>query len=62
MKRLVFKKWVNWLILGIMLLCCLVMAGECESTVMFILTKLGAMVIFGLSGYLYFKFGRKEIL
>lgn len=62
MKRLVFKKWVNWLVVGLMMLSVFTLAGECENTLMFIATK-GIAIVVLLTGFkLLFKFGRKEII
>jgi len=62
MKRLVFKKWVNWLIVGVAVLSAMSLIGECEGTFMFIITKVfGLGVLYG-SYKLLAKFGRHEVL
>jgi len=62
MKRMVFKKWVNWLIVGVMLLSIMTIAGECESTIIFIASKGIAVIVFYASYKLLAKFGRHEVL
>ncbi len=62
MKRLVFKKWVNWLIVAIMFLAVMTLAGECESTTTFIISKSVALLIVYLTGILLAKYGRHEVL
>lgn len=62
MKRLVFKKWVNWLIVGVMLLAVMTLGGECESTMMFLATKGIALGVIYITFKLLAKFGRHEVL
>ena len=62
MKRKVFKKWVNWLIVGIMLLAVMTLVGECESTTIFITSKVAALVVVYVAGKLLAKYGRREVL
>jgi hypothetical protein len=62
MKRLVFKKWVNWLIVGIMLLAVMILIGECENTITFIVSKGIALGVVYVTGKLLAKFGRREVL
>lgn len=62
MKRLVFKKWVNWLIVGVMVLAIMTLIGECENTMMFIGSKAVALLVVYVTGKLLAKFGRHEVL
>lgn len=62
MKRLVFKKWVNWLFVGVMLLAVMSLVGECENTMTFIISKGVALVVVYVTGKLLVKFGRHEVL
>ena len=62
MKKLVFKKWVKWFLAGLMLVCILVVGGECENTTPFIVTKTIATLVFYLSFKLLIKFGTREVL
>lgn len=62
MKRLVFKEWVNWLIVGIMLLAVMSLTGECESIMMFIASKGIALVVVFITGKLLARYGRHEVL
>ena len=62
MKKVVFKKWVNWLVFGLMILSVFTLAGECESTLMFIATKGIACLVLVVGFKLLSRFGRKEIL
>ena len=62
MKRIVFKKWVNWLIVGIMVLAVMSLVGECENTATFIVSKGVALFVVYVTGKLLAKFGRREVL
>lgn len=62
MKRLVFKKWVNWLVFGLMILSVFTLAGECEDTLMFIATKGIACLVLVAGFKLITKYGRNEVL
>lgn len=62
MKRLVFKKWVNWLMVGVMVLAAMSLTGECENTITFIASKGIALGVVYISGKLLAKFGRREVL
>ena len=62
MKRMVFKKWVNWLFVAIMILAVMSLTGECESMMMFIITKAIALVVVYITCKLLAKFGRHEVL
>ena len=62
MKRLVFKKWVNWLILGVAFISAMSLGGECEDTITFIVSKLVALVVLFATYKLLAKFGRHEVL
>lgn len=62
MKRLVFKKWVNWLIVGVMLLAVMSLTGECESMTTFIVSKGVALGVVYITSKLLAKFGRHEVL
>lgn len=62
MKKLVFKEWVNWLIVGIMVLAIMSLTGECENMTTFIVSKGIALGIVYVTGRLLAKFGRREVL
>jgi hypothetical protein len=62
MKRLVFKKWVNWLMVGVMVLAVMSLTVECESTMAFIVSKAVALGVVYVTGKLLAKFGRHEVL
>ena len=62
MKRLVFKKWVNWLLVGVALISIMAMTGECENGFTFIASKAVALVVFYISYKLLAKYGRHEVL
>ena len=62
MKRLVFKKWVNWLIVGVMVLAVMSLTGECENTTMFIVSKVVSLVVVYITGKLLARYGRREVL
>lgn len=62
MKRLVFKKWVNWLVFGLMILSVFTLAGECEDTLMFVATKGIACLVLVIGFKLLAKYGRSEVL
>lgn len=62
MKRIVFKKWVNWLIVGVMVLAVMSLVGECENTTTFIVSKGVALFVVYVTGKLLAKFGRREVL
>ena len=62
MKRLVFKKWVNCLIVGVMVLAAMSLTGECENTMVFIVSKAVALGVVYVTGKLLTKFGRHEVL
>lgn len=62
MKRIVFKKWVNWLIVGVMVLAVMSLVGECENTTTFIVSKGVALFVVYITGKLLAKFGRREVL
>lgn len=62
MKRLVFKKWVNWLVVGVMVLATMTLVGECENTTMFIASKGVALGVVYVTGKLLAKYGRHEAL
>lgn len=62
MKRLVFKEWVNWLMVGIMLLGVIALTGECENSMMFIGSKGVALAVVYITGKLLAKYGRHEVL
>ena len=62
MKRLVFKKWVNWLLIGVAFISIMAMVGECENGTTFIVSKGIALVTFYVSYKLLSKFGRHEAL
>lgn len=62
MKRIVFKKWVNWLVLGVAVLSAMSLIGECEGAFMFIITKVFGLGVFYASYKLLVKFGRHEVL
>lgn len=62
MKRLVFKKWVNWLIVGVMVLAAMSLVGECENAMMFIVSKAVALGVIYATGKLLAKYGRHEVL
>ena len=62
MKKLVFKKWVNWLMVGVMLLSVMALAGECENTFTFIVSKGIALIVVFITYKLLAKFGRREVL
>lgn len=60
MKRIVFKKWVNWLVLGVAVLSAMSLIGECEHG--FIISKIVGLGVFYASYKLLVKFGRHEVL
>lgn len=62
MKRLVFKKWVNWLIVGVMVLAVMSLTGECENTTMFIVSKVVSLAVVYTTGKLLARYGRREVL
>jgi len=62
MKKLVLKKWVNWLVLGVAVLSTMSLVGECDNWIMFIGSKIVALGIFYASYKLLAKFGRHEVL
>lgn len=62
MKKIVFKKWVNWLIVGVMVLAVMSLVGECENTTTFIVSKGVALFVVYVTGKLLAKFGRREVL
>lgn len=62
MKKIVFKKWVNWLIVGVMVLAVMSLVGECENTTTFIVSKGVALFVVYVTVKLLAKFGRREVL
>lgn len=58
MKKLVFKRWVDGLIILIQFLMIVIMASEVEDTKIFIVSKLIAMLIFILLYLLMIKYSR----
>jgi len=62
MKRIVFKRWVNWLLIGVMLLGVMALVGECEDGMMFIASKVVALGVVYATGKLLAKYGRHEVL
>lgn len=55
MKRRKLKKWVVWLLTGIGTIAFLVMASECTSTWLFIVSKIVSAIIFSLCSYVVLK-------
>lgn len=62
MKKLVFKEWVNWSMVGILVLGVMTLVGECENSTMFIVSKAFALGVVYITGKLLAKFGRHEVL
>lgn len=62
MKRLVFKEWLNWLMVGVMVLAIMSLTGECENMTTFIISKVVALGVVYITGKLLAKFGRREVL
>lgn len=62
MKRLVFKEWLNWLMVGVMVLAIMSLTGECENMTTFIISKVAALGVVYITGKLLAKFGRSEVL
>lgn len=55
MKRRKLKKWVVWLLTGIGTIAFLVMASECTSTWLFIVSKIVSAIVFSLCSYVVLK-------
>lgn len=45
MKRLVFRDWVSYLLVGIMVLAFISLGGECEDMSIFVISKVIAMIV-----------------
>ena len=62
MKRKIFKKWVNWMNISIIVLSIMALVGESESLLTFIFSKIIALIILIIALYLQIKHGRREVL
>lgn len=62
MKKLVFKKWVNWLFVGVAIISAITMCGDCEDLSVLFVSKAIAGIVFYISCKLLMKHGRREVL
>lgn len=62
MKKKVFKKWVNWLNISIIVLSIMALVGESEDMLTFIFSKVIALIILCITLKLQLKHGREEVL
>ena len=60
MKKLVFKKWVEILLLFITIIAVFFLAAECENTIAFVISKLICLAIILINIILLNKYGRSE--
>ena len=58
MKRLVFKSWVTYLLLGIMMLAFFVLGTDQTNFVDFLIVHFIALLVFVFNGFLLFVFGK----
>lgn len=58
MKKLVFKKWVDYLMVVIQFILFLILAGEVDNMKVFVISKLIAMIIFIFNHMLMVKYSR----
>lgn len=59
MRKLVFKKWVTYLLVVINLLAVLIMASDCENISTFIIVHLVALIIFVINSMLLIKHSKE---
>ena len=60
MKKLVFKKWVENLLLFITIIAVFFLAAECDNTIVFVISKLICLAIISINIVLLNKYGRLE--
>lgn len=58
MKKLVFRKWINTILLIVLFVSVLFMASDCEDTKLFIIVHIIATTTFITSAVLLTKYGR----
>lgn len=58
MKKTIVKDWVAYSLLAVNILLIMVMAGDCESMYWFILSKIGAGILFILNSIVIIKYSR----
>ena len=59
MNRLVFKKWVVWLLIIINTFAICIMGSECEDLTLFIIGHLIAGIVFVINSQLLLKYGKE---
>lgn len=59
MRKLVFKKWVTYLLVVINLLAVLIMASDCKNISTFIIVHLVALIIFVINSMLLIKHSKE---
>ena len=57
MKKLVFKKWVEILLLFITIIAVFFLAAECDNTIVFVISKLICLAIISINIILLNKYG-----
>lgn len=58
MKKLKLKKWVNNLLIAIAFISVMVISGECEKDLMFLIKSIIGTLIFSSCSFLLIKYGR----
>lgn len=58
MKRIVLKKWVEVVIIFIQVILIMVLGSESDDLKIFIISKLIALLIFGMNSLILFKYSR----
>ena len=58
MKKRVLKKWVENLLIIILILSILILAGECNNNIIFVGSKFIALIFGIISGNILYKYGR----
>lgn len=58
MKRIVLKKWVEVVIIFIQVILFMILGSESDDLKVFIISKLVALIIFGINSIILFKYSR----
>jgi hypothetical protein len=58
MKRIVLKKWVEVVIIFIQVILFMILGSESDDLKVFIISKLIALIIFGINNIILFKYSR----
>lgn len=60
MKRLVFKKWVVYILVSINMMLLMLLGSECESTLVFLISHIAFLGLFVFNSLLLYKYANLE--